>query len=175
MIFITSRTDHLEKTGSLSYADFLNVHTFYYAIQKVTFANGITIHLMRSVFKDRKLASSWLYKEVFQNSHFPSRAQIFHWQQTLPIVFLKVMSLLGSFFKKRLPSICQLTSTSLAVVLPGKTGAPNHGPYRISEFRWQPGWVSAFSQGNHQHRVGSERALRGLPRGTQNIKKLGQN
>ena len=112
----------LGKYHSLSYADFLTVHTFHYTIfkKKNTFAK-ITIDRIRSSKVGNTLKLTAADAEVFQNFNLTLTAQIFSLATNTVNCFSWSVKLTLFFSKNYLPNVCQLkyekSSISLPVVL----------------------------------------------------------
>ena len=110
----------LGKYHSLSYADFLPVHTFHYTIfkkKKTTFAK-ITIDCIRSSKVGNTLKLTAADGEVFQNFNLTLTAQIFSLATNTVNCFSWSVKLTVFFSKNYLPNICQLKYEKSSISLP---------------------------------------------------------
>lgn len=114
---------HLDIFCSLSYANLPKVDIAHIQYPVIAFVN-ITIFLIKSPFKYREAVKLIVANNVSQIRIFSWKLKVFHWQQTLSVVFPEVTCSFCSFLRKQLPKAqVRKTIVCLSVILLSRNGA----------------------------------------------------
>lgn len=142
--FVTSHISHLEKNGSLNYANLPYTETFLVCnIIKITFVNIPWIGIIRKVFYTLGSCQAHSSKCKFSKILiFTWKLEFYYWQQIPSIVFLEVTSFLYSFLRKHLPNAQLRTTTDRQLFFQGKMVLHKEGRWLSSRL----GHTSALPQ-----------------------------